>query len=138
LTRFVLDCSVALSWCFEDESDPYADRVLDSLQETSAIVPQLWTLEVTNVLLVAERRFRITRAQTGRLVALLQALPINTDEQTAIRALESILAIGRMEMLSAYDASYLELAIREGLPLATLDRQLAQAASNCGVSPYLL
>jgi predicted nucleic acid-binding protein len=138
LTRFVLDCSVALSWCFEDESDPYADQVLDSLQETSAIVPQLWTLEVTNVLLVAEHRSRITRAQTGRLVALLQALPINTDEQTAIRALESTLAIGRMEMISAYDASYLELAIREGLPLATLDHQLAQAASHCGVSPYLI
>lgn len=137
MTDFVLDCSVALSWCFEDESDPYADCVLDSLRNTSAIVPQLWMLEVANVLLVAERRSRTTRAQTIRVVELLQSLPIIIDDQTATRAMESTLALGRIEMLSAYDASYLELATREGLPLATLDKKLAQAASNCGVSLYL-
>lgn len=137
MTGFVLDCSVAISWCFEDESDPYAERVLDSLLETSAIVPQLWTLEVTNVLLVGERRSRQTFAQTERAVALLESLPIVIDDQTVIRAMGHILSLGRMQSLSTYDASYLELAIREGLPLATLDRKLAQAANNCGVSLYL-
>lgn len=129
----VLDCSVAMSWCFADEEDPYAEAVLDQLEKVSAVVPSLWRLETANVLLVAERRRRITRAESMRLAAFLSELPIVDDFESVARGLSLVLDLARDHGLSAYDAAYLELAIRRGLPLATLDRQLAQAAQTAGV-----
>jgi predicted nucleic acid-binding protein len=136
LTRFVLDCSVAMSWCFDDENNTYADQVLESLLTVKAIVPTLWPLEVANVLVVAERRKRLTEAQMIRAIALLQALPIGVDETTAQRALGATLTLAREHNLSAYDAAYLELAMREGLSLATVDAKLIQVISYCGVELY--
>lgn len=128
---FVLDASTALSWCFEDEATPATDAVLDQLAEDRAVVPTLWELEITNVLLVGERRGRLTEAQTAHFVALLSALPINVD--LAGPDMTTVLAVGRQHGLSAYDAAYLVLAERDGLPLATLDDRLQRAAQAAGV-----
>jgi predicted nucleic acid-binding protein len=133
-TAFVLDCSIAMSWCFADECDAYAESVLDQLRSAQAVVPSLWRLEAANVLLVAERRGRITRSESTRLTSFLTELPIMVDEESALRGLGIVLDLGRDHGLTAYDAAYLELAIRLGVPLATLDRQLSEAARSAGVS----
>jgi predicted nucleic acid-binding protein len=129
-----MDASVTLSWCFEDEATPYSESVLDRLKETEAVVPAIWPLEVANALVTAERRQRLAEAQTTRLVQLLGALPISIDTDGLRQALGSILSLGREHDLSTYDASYLELAMRQGLPLATQDQGLRQAAARAGVT----
>ncbi len=136
MIRFVLDCSVAMSWCFDDETNTYADEVLESLLTAEAVVPTLWSLEVANVLVVAERRKRITEAQLIRATALLQALPISVDEATAQQALGATLTLAREHSLSAYDAAYLELAMKQGLSLATVDEKLAHVMRHCGIALY--
>lgn len=134
MTGFVLDCSVAMTWCFGDETNPYSEAVLQDLADTGAVVPSIWLLEMANVLLVAERRKRISKAQSRRFVELLQALPIAVDDVSAARAWDGLLSLAREQQLSAYDAAYLELAMREGLPIATLDAALRKAAKRCGVA----
>lgn len=133
MTRLVLDASVALSWCFEDEASPAADAVLRGFSHGSAVVPGLFALEVTNVLLGAERRGRITPAESARFLRLLEALPIEVDAETPARATRDVLVLARAEGLSSYDAAYLELAVRHGVPLATRDAALAEAARRVGV-----
>jgi predicted nucleic acid-binding protein len=133
---FVLDCSVVMAWCFEDESVGYADAVLGALESAEALVPGLWPLEVANILLVAERRGRLSEAASARFVELLRGLPISVDGEGPVRALGSILPLAREQSLSSYDAAYLELAMREGVPLATLDRRLGEAASRSGVQLF--
>lgn len=122
-----------MAWCFEDEADEYADSVLDLLADSETVVPSIWALEVANVLLVAERKKRLTKADSSRFVKLLRELPITIDQETPDRALSEILPVGRQLGLSAYDAAYLELAMREGIALATRDNGLKQAAQKCGV-----
>ncbi len=134
MSRFVLDCSAAMAWCFEDESDGYADAVLDGLVKGTAVVPSHWPLEVANVLLVAERRGRLKEADSTRFLELLGALPIEVDSETHARAIGAILSLGREHGLSSYDAAYLELAMRESVPLASLDQPLRLAAEGSGVS----
>lgn len=134
--RFVLDCSVAMAWCFEDESAGYADAVLGALEGAEALVPGLWSLEVANVLLVAERRGRISEAAAARFVELLRGLPISIDGEDAGRALGNVLSLARERSLSSYDAAYLDLAMREGLPLATLDQRLRESALRSGVQVF--
>ena len=134
MSRFVLDCSVTVAWCIEDEANPSTDRLLDSLQSGEALVPALWPLEISNVLLTAERRRRLTRAQALQCLEMLRSLPIAVDESTSSRAMGDILSLARDQNLSVYDAAYLELSIREALPLATRDRILAGAAKRCGVT----
>jgi predicted nucleic acid-binding protein len=129
---FVLDASMALAWCFEDEATSQTDAVLDRLAKDSAIAPSLWELEVINVLLSAERRGRITESQTARFVALFTQLPIHIDSAGA--DMGTVLAVGRHHGLTAYDAAYLVLAEREGIPLATMDGKLRTAAQAAGVS----
>lgn len=129
---FVLDASVALAWCFEDETTPIADALLERLAEDPAITPSLWELEVVNVLLIAERRGRITESQAARFLALLTQLPIHMDPAGA--DMGTVLSVGRHHELTAYDAAYLALAEREGIPLATLDAKLRAAARAAGVS----
>jgi predicted nucleic acid-binding protein len=127
----VVDTSVTMAWCFEDEATDKTDSVLDLLRDDEAVVPALWQLEVTNVLLVAERRGRITEAQSTRFLDLLTQLRIRIDmSQTNVNAL---LATGRRHQLSAYDATYLLLAERIAAPLATLDGNLIAAARTAGV-----
>ncbi len=128
----VIDTSLTMAWCFEDEADPAADAVLDRLRDDEAVVPSLWRLEVVNVLLVAERRGRISEAQATRFVGLLEQLPIRIDAEHA--DLTAVLAAGRRHGLTAYDACYLLLAERLGAPLATLDGNLAAAGLAAGVT----
>ncbi len=130
---FVLDASVSLAWCFEDEETPYALGVFNRLRADRALVPTIWPLEVANTLLVGERRGRLTLAATTRFVRVLNGLPITVDDHTSSAALGSVLALSREHGLSAYDATYLELAVREGLPLATEDARLRAAAERAGV-----
>lgn len=128
---FVLDASTTLAWCFEDEATPETEAVLDRLTDDTAVVPALWELEISNVLLVGERRGRLTEAQSARFVTLLSSLPITLD--LAGPDLNAVLAAGRRHGLSAYDATYLVLAEREGIPLATQDDKLRRAAAAAGV-----
>jgi predicted nucleic acid-binding protein len=133
---FVLDCSLTMAWFFEDESDPYAEAVEDSLSTASALVPALWPLEVGNALLVGERRKRTTEAKVTTFLGLLKSLPIVIDDETALRAWQECLHLARAHNISVYDASYLELTLRAGLPLASLDARLKAAATAVGVVEY--
>lgn len=128
----VIDASGTMGWCFEDEATDQTDAVLDSLEHDEAVVPTLWHLEVVNVLLVAERRGRISEAQATRFLNLLGRLPIRTDMMPIDTT--AVLAAGRRHDLSAYDAAYLVLAERLAAPLATLDDKLISASKNAGVS----
>ena len=134
MSRFVLDTSVAASWFFEDEGGAYSSNVLESLNNVEAFVPSLWPLEIANVLIIAEQRGRCSEAEAARFIELLDNLPITIDEDTAHRAMHTTYQLAREFCLTAYDASYLELAMRLGAPLATMDRQLADAAQKAGVS----
>ena len=133
MSEFVLDCSVAVAWLFEDEARPETDALLDRAMESGALVPGLWRLEVGNVLTQAERRRRIDPSKVASYVDVLAELPIATDTETEERALREILALARQEHLTTYDAAYLEVAMRRGIPLATLDRALGRAARRVGV-----
>jgi predicted nucleic acid-binding protein len=128
---FVVDASVTLAWCFEDEASPQTEAILDLLSDDTAVVPSLWELEVSNVLLLGERHRRLTESQTARFVALLGQLPILVDSANV--DMEAVLAVGRHHALTAYDAAYLVLAEREGVPLATMDTKLRNAARAVGV-----
>lgn len=133
--RFVLDASVALAWCFPDESSPGAEKLLDSMAAGSkAIVPAMWPFEVANALLTAERRKRISIAQVTATLKKLALLPIAVDAIQVESVFGDVLAVARQGNLTEYDAAYLELAMREALPLATLDDHLRRAARNAGVS----
>lgn len=131
--RFVIDNSIVMTWCFIDEADPYADAVLDNLAEASAIVPAIWPFEVVNVLLVAERRKRLQESDSVRFLSLLSQLPIEVEQTWPARSMQDLLALGRANDLSSYDASYLDLAMRQGLPIATLDPKLLEAARKIDV-----
>jgi len=122
-----------MAWCFADELDAYADGILDALSESEAIVPALWSLEVANTLLQGERRRRLTVADGQHFLDLLEGLPIRLDSETATRATGATLAIAREYRLSIYDAAYLELAMREGVALATADKKLRNASKSAGV-----
>ena len=130
---FVLDCSAAIAFLFEDEASTGADALLDRLQEESARVPSLWRLEVGNVLAGAERAGRISDAQLTAYLEIIGQLPIVTDLATDERALREVLALARKEGLTTYDATYLELSLRLSLPLATKDAPLAGTARQLGV-----
>ena len=130
----VVDASVALAWCFMDERTEATATLLERVQTDAAAVPSLWHLEVANVLALAERRGRITPAESTELIALLETLEIVVDDETPSRALGRVLDLAREERLTAYDAAYLELAMRLGLPLASKDGALCDAAERLGVS----
>lgn len=125
---FVVDNSIVMTWCFEDETNRYADDVLDSMDNMTAVVPAIWPLEVGNVLLVAERKKRLTIGNSSRFLALLSELPIVVEQETPERMIKEIFALARNLKLSSYDASYLDLAVRKELPIATLDKNLISAA----------
>jgi predicted nucleic acid-binding protein len=133
---FAVDCSVTMAWCFDDEATPYTSGVRDSLADVRAFVPSLWRLEVVNATIVAERRKRLDEARSRRFISLLEALPIVIDDETAGRAFGDIAHLARAHQLSSYDAAYLELAIRRGLPLASLDGKLKAAAAAAGVKIF--
>lgn len=134
--RFVLDNSVVMRWLLNDrpsDVQDYARSILRLLADgATAVVPNLWALEVANVLAKSRKRALVTEAQAREFLALLSDLDIETDATTHERALHDTLSMGIAHDLSAYDASYLELALREGLPIATLDQALAAAVVNAG------
>ena len=134
MESFVLDCSMTMAWCFDDEATQETKALLASLKEKQAIVPSLWSLEVSNTLMVAERRNRITKDTARKIITYLRELPIEIDHTISNYGsdygLTDILELGWKYKLSAYDAVYLNLAIREKLPLATLDKSLKSAAEK--------
>jgi len=132
IEQFVVDNSVVMSWCFKDEINDYADTVLDRLTESAAVVPSIWPLEVVNVLLVAERQKRLSESDSIRFLTLLSQLPI-VVEYEAPDMMKELLALARSNNLSSYDASYLDLAMRKGVSIATLDNKLIEAARRIDV-----
>ena len=133
---FVLDNSVALTWCFEEEGTPATADLLEQVGEAGAVTPMLWPLEALNGLLVAERRGRLDADRRQRLAGFLSALPIKLDEETADRVWTDISRLAERFRLSSYDAAYLELAQRRQLPLASLDRDLRSAAAALGLTVF--
>jgi predicted nucleic acid-binding protein len=130
----VLDGSAALGFLMADEQAPAAGRALEALESgVPTFVPAHWPLEVANGLLVAERRKRIRRADVEDALDVLGQLPIETDAETGSRAGGEIAGLARQYGLSIYDAAYLELALRRGAALATVDLSLARAARHAGV-----
>lgn len=130
MSEFVLDASIAAAWLFDDESEPSANSVLIRLREWEAVVPQHWHLEVRNALIVGERRGRIRPNEVDERLIDLGTLPVRTDSEPDF---DATLKLARIHSLSFYDALYLELARRHGLPLATLDGDLGAAAVVEGV-----
>ncbi|MBU2714072.1 type II toxin-antitoxin system VapC family toxin [Zooshikella harenae] len=141
MSDFVLDNSVAMRWLLRTAKvtdQEYAISVLDTMVEKEAVVPNLWHLEAVSVLLGAEKREEISLAEVESFLAQLESLPIHVDLSTASHAFGRIMRLAKTYNLSSYDAAYLELAIREGLPIATLDKNLVKAAKKAEVSRYLL
>jgi predicted nucleic acid-binding protein len=134
--RFVVDNSVVLAWCFRDEVNPYADAILECLGPMEAVVPAIWPMEVGNVLAVAERKRRLDKATVTRFLELLGQIPMAYEPESQARMLGDVLDLAREYGLSTYDASYLDLAMRLGLPLATQDGALMKAAKQAGVSLF--
>lgn len=132
---FVIDTSVAMCWCFEDEATEATDAILQRVAAEGCLVPSLWRMEVANVFLVAERRRRLTEAQSTRFLSLLNQLPIAVEVDVSTPS--DLVALGRRHKLSAYDAAYLKLSETRGLALATLDKSLATAAGAAGVTLLL-
>jgi predicted nucleic acid-binding protein len=136
VSRFVLDNTVTMAWCFNDEATPFTETLLSRLSSVtdSAIVPALWLYEVVNVTGLAVRKGRITEDKARDFLESLTDLPIEIEEATQTRLFTSVLALVGRHKLTAYDASYLELAIRHDLPIAALDNALTTAAREAGVS----
>lgn len=130
----VIDNSVVMSWCFKDQANPYADSVLERLTDAVAYVPPVWPLEVVNVLVAAERKKCISEADSVRFISLLSQLPILVEYESPEKVMNDLLGLSRAYNLSSYDASYLDLAMRKGLPLATLDEKLRKATKLVKVS----
>jgi predicted nucleic acid-binding protein len=130
---FVLDGSMTMTWCFEDERTDATQAVLSRLATESAHMPWIWPFEIANTMLIGERRGRLTQAQSASFVTRLEGLAIVFEDDQPLRLLGAAVALGRVQNLSGYDATYLELALRLGLPLATLDARLRDAATRVGV-----
>jgi len=141
MAEFVLDNSVAMRWLLpsaKPSDQKYAEAVLKAFNEVDALIPSLWHLEAINVLLMAERRAEIDAGEVEGFISQLENLPLHVDRLTAQQAFSRTISLARIYKLSSYDATYLELAIREGLPLATLDKDLRKAAKKAKVDVYLV
>ena len=131
--EFVLDCSATLPWIFASEASPATDRLLDQLSEgAKAWVPALWHVEVGNALLGAQRRGRIDKAGIEKFFSSLAVYAIEVDSETITLAWPKTFALGEAFGLTMYDAAYLELALRRGVPLASLDETLVAAMKKAG------
>ncbi len=130
---FVVDSSVALSWCFEDERTPATLALLERVAEVGAVVPQHWPAEVLNGLMMAERRQRVDAARRRQLADFLRDLPLAVDPETTTQLWDATQRLAERFRLTVYDAIYLELAQRKNLALASLDKELCSAAAGLGV-----
>ncbi|HAY22653.1 MAG TPA: VapC toxin family PIN domain ribonuclease [Desulfobacterales bacterium] len=135
-TALVLDAATAVAWAFEDEANSYADMVLETLIEGQAFTPSIWPLEVGHALLLAERLGRLEQAGTVQFLELLGQLPIFIEAERSERLTAEYLALARTKGLSICQAAYLHLAMRRGLPLATTDAALREAARGVGVPVF--
>lgn len=136
---FVLDNSVTMRWFFGDGKPlelAYAGKVLDAMKNANALVPVTWGLEVANVIARAEAKGLVTEARSGAFLEMLEDVDIEVDTATFQHTLSDTLQLARRYQLSSYDASYLELALRQGIPLATLDDDLRKAAKKTGVKRF--
>jgi len=131
---FLLDCSMTMSWCFADEASAVSMELQGRLVAETALVPAHWFLEVANVLAMAEKRDRITAADSTEFLRLLGMLDIEVDDEASGRAFDHLLPLCRSHRLTSYDAAYLDLALRRRLPLATLDDELRATAENLGIA----
>ncbi len=134
----VIDASVALAWCFPDEASDYADAVLVALEGQTAMVPAIWPVEIANALMIGERRKRIRQPEVRRFIELLKGLSILEDGQPLADTVSNILPLAREYDLSAYDAAYLNVAVRHGAPLATLDAALQKASRASGIKIFMV
>jgi predicted nucleic acid-binding protein len=135
LSRFVIDASVAAAWCFEDEHTDPTLVLLERLRAGErALVPALWSFEIANIVWAARRTGRVTADKARKCLDLLRVLPIEVEFEPPARVFDSVTNLAVRYDITVYDASYLELAIRDDLPLATLDRELARAAQEAGVT----
>jgi len=136
LKGVVVDASVALAWCFPDEANDYADKVLVALEGHAILVPAVWGLEIANAVLSGERSKRLRQPEIRRFTTLLDSLSLVQDVQSVGEHVGNVLPLAREYNLSAYDAAYLELSIRHGIPLATLDGKLHKAAQRAGITSF--
>jgi predicted nucleic acid-binding protein len=139
MNAFVLDNSIMMRWLFKDGSPSdlaYANHVRAMSEELglSAIAPAIWPMEVTNVIVRAVRRGIISAEQGNELVSIAKSHPVSIETDRNTSAMQPIFHLAAHHQLSAYDASYLELALRRAIPLATLDQDLIKAANAAGVS----
>ena len=134
MSPIILDCSVTISWFIPDEFSKNSLNIRDKISEEGAIVPTIWSLEVGNVLLISERRKRITKEQRQKALYILKDLPIKTDELTFKNAWFETIELAEKYNLTLYDACYLELVLRYNSILATFDNNLKQAAKLEGVN----
>lgn len=133
--EWVFDTSVTMAWCFDDEKTPATDALLDRLASGSpGGVPQIWPLEVANVLAQVARKGRVKPAQRRQFLAMLENAPITVDLLSTGSVFNDLLQLAEKYRLTSYDASYLELAMRASVPLATLDKALRRAAKDAGVA----
>jgi predicted nucleic acid-binding protein len=133
LNAVVVDASIALAWCFPDETSDYADGVLVALEGKTILVPAVWSLEIANAVLVGERRKRLNQPDVRQFTTLLESLSLVQDSQPVANLVNQVLPIARSYGLTAYDAAYLELSIRYSAALATLDGKLQEAAGLAGI-----
>jgi len=133
VSGFIPDTSVSMAWCFEDEVNPYSEALLARLEaDEEALVPSLWPLEVANALLKAKQRGRVTENQIRGFLEDLLEFAIRIDDAAIARALTEVRFLADRFHLTSYDAAYLELTLRTGVPLATLDNRLREAARVAG------
>ena len=137
MASVVLDCSVTVAWFFKDEFSRYSEHVRQTLlfEGAVAVTPVLWSAEVTNALFQAERRKRIEPEKVTQALDILARMPINTD-LLPIGSMLRVLHLCRTHRLTAYDALYLELALRRNIPLATQDKSLATSAIAAGAKVF--
>ncbi len=136
MNGIVIDASVALAWCFPDEASDYADFVLLAVENQTVIVPSIWAVEITNALLVGQRRKRIRQPEVRRFIELLKDLSVVEDRQAFADSVSNVLPLAREYDLSAYDAAYLDVAVRHEMPLATLDGALQKACTLAGIKIF--
>lgn len=130
---FVLDCFVTMTWLFQEEATAETLALRDGLVQNNCYVPSIWPLEVNNVLWVSTRNKKITDLQAERFKYLLKSLPIEIDLKASDMINDVIFELSKKYNISCYDAAYLELSLREKLPLATLDKGLSKASKNTGI-----
>ena len=133
---FVVDASMALAWHYPDESNARSAHTFARAEAEVLVVPEFWQVEVANVLLSNERRKRSNLVESSDFIAVLATLAIDVDRDGSARAFARVLPLARAHGLTVYDALYLELAERRGLPLATFDGDLADAARSIGIEIY--